>query len=101
VSKVTDTPIGERIEDMVIKFVPPTNMMSGEQVSNRELCIRQIKTLLADTLRSVRLPEKFEPEMDSEGDKYLTDTKDGFNRGISEAQEAINQVIKEVETYER
>ena len=35
------------------------------------------------------LPEKFEPVMDSEGDKYLTDTKDGWNRAVDLMEQNI------------
>jgi hypothetical protein len=41
------------------------------------------------TLSKEMEKKKFEPEMDSEGDKYLSDTKDGINRGISECQRLL------------
>lgn len=40
------------------------------------------------------VPEKFEPVMDSEGDKYLTDTKDGWNRAVDEQTARLKQIVK-------
>ncbi len=37
------------------------------------------------------VPEKFQPEMDSEGDKYLTDTKDGHNACVDQTLKAIEE----------
>ena len=82
-----DTSIGERIDEIEKAFE------EGRTADGANM----IEALLTDTLRSVKLPEKkpAEPLDDTEDEQFYEEL--GFNQGISEAQEALNQKIREVE----
>ena len=39
------------------------------------------------------LPESFEPEMDSTGSKYITDTKDGYNQALDDVRKTLKKLM--------
>ena len=66
---------------------------NGIKLQNRA---KQAITSLIKELVAEAKPPTFEPETNSEGDKYLTDTKDGYNRGVTDYEANLLKALEEV-----
>ena len=65
-------------------------------LSRHEYEAKQALTSLIKELVAEAKPPTFEPEINSEGDKYLTDTKDGYNRGVTDYEANLLKVLEEI-----